>query len=318
MKAYRFDSVEGGLQLQDIVKPSPSAGQVQIKVEVCGLCHSDCHIINGQTTQIQRPLTLGHEAAGVVTELGEGVSNFKIGDRVVIGLGGHPTRPDKVIGLSCDGAYAEYAVSPARMVVPIPGSLSWEQAAVATDSVVTAYHAVVAEGKVNRSMKVAVIGLGGLGSIGLQIAILQGAEVYAFDIDTKKVEMARTSGAKGCFRTLDEAEDVKFDVILDFVGMTVTMAAALNAIVYGGRIVMIGLNEPTVTLSTFGMACNNVEIRAALGGSLKELSVVLDLLDKGKIVATVEEVPFDKLSEGLHRLETGKVVGRLFTRPNRS
>lgn len=313
MKAYRWNGPDSGLLLQDISVPQPSVGEVLIQVETCGLCHSDCHIISGTGGEWiqQRPITLGHEVAGKVVALGEGVSEVHIGDRVAVAL----IAPAGGIGLNYDGGYAEYAVVPVKYLESIPDNVNFEQASVATDAVTTAYHAVVAVGGVSASTTVAIVGLGGLGSVGLRIASLQGAIVYGFDIDSRKFEAATRDGAKVCFSSLEDAEDITFDVVVDFVGITSTMVAALKAVKESGRIVLAGLGDEQLTLPTMAIVHKNVEIRGSLGGTKEELRTVLALISAGKITPDLEEVPFGMVNESLHRLETGQAKGRLFTRP---
>ncbi|RDL33316.1 Uncharacterized protein BP5553_08755 [Venustampulla echinocandica] len=313
MKAYRWNGPDSGLQLQDIAVPQPSTGEVLIQVEACGLCHSDCHIISGPGGAWiqQRPITLGHEVAGKVITLGEDVSEVQIGDRVAVAL----IAPTGGIGLNYDGGYAEYVVAPVKYLESIPENVSFEQAAVATDAITTAYHAVVTEGGVTASTNVAIVGLGGLGSVGLRIAVLQGAMVYGFDIDNRKFDAATRDGAKACFSRLEDAKDIVFDVVVDFVGITSTMAAALKAVKRSGRIVLTGLGGEQLTLPTFDIVYNSVEIRGSLGGTKEELRTVLALISAGKLNPTLEEVPFGKINESLCRLESGQASGRLFSKP---
>jgi propanol-preferring alcohol dehydrogenase len=314
MKAYRLSGSDAQLRLVDVKIPEPSAGEVLIQVEACGLCHSDCHIINGSgAAWVQRPITLGHEVAGKIIGLGQGVSDVQLGDRVAVAL----VSPATAIGLDFDGGYAELATTPASTLVPIPDNVSFGQAAAATDAVLTAYHAVAIEAAVNASTTVAVVGLGGLGSIGLRVAALQGASVYGFDIDERRFEEANKNGAKGCFTSLAMAKDITFDVVVDFVGITETVTAALSAVKRRGRIVLVGLGSKELTLPTFPIVFKQVEIRGSLGGTKDGLATVLELISAGKLDPVLEEIPFEKVNEGLHRLETGQVNARLFTRPSR-
>ncbi|OBT82278.1 hypothetical protein VE02_09084 [Pseudogymnoascus sp. 03VT05] len=256
MKAYRWTGPNSGLHLEDIAVPEPSTAEV----------------------------------AGKVIALGEGVSEVNIGDRVAVAL----TGPAGEIGLNNDGGYAEYAIVPVKYLEPIPDNFSFEQASVATDAVATSYHAVVTTGGVTASTTVAIFGLGGLGSIGLRIASLQGAIVYGFDIDSSKFEAAKRD---------------------DFVGITSTMTAALDAVKPSGRIVLTGLGDEKLALPTFSIVHKSVEIRGSLGGTKEDLRTVLALISEGKITPDLEEIPFSKVNEGLLRLEAGQTKGRLFTRP---
>ena len=314
MKAYLLSGSDTQLRLINVEKPKPSAGEVLIEVQACGICHSDCHIINGSgAAWVQRPRILGHEVAGKVVALGDGAPEDLLGKSVAVAL----VPPATAIGLDFDGGYAEFAAAPVHTLVPLPANVSFEQAAVATDAVLTAYHAVVSEAGIDASTTVAVIGLGGLGSIGLRVAALQGARVFGIDIDKSKFEAALNNGAESCFTNLSMAKDVTFDVIVDFVGVTDTMAAALGVVRPRGRIVLVGLGSKELTIPSFPIVFKQVEIRGSLGGTKDELVTALALISAGKLAPVLEEVPFLSLNESFHRLEEGRVTGRLFTRPNR-
>lgn len=168
MRAFQITDAETGLEAKQVGIPQPGPGQVLIKVEACGLCHSDTHIVQGKgdAYTAKRPITLGHEVAGVITVVGENVQNLKVGDRIAIALTCHPLADidwSMFVGLSYDGGYAEYTIGYARHCVPIPDQVSFAQAAVATDSIATAYHAVMTEAQANSSSTIAIVGLGGLG-----------------------------------------------------------------------------------------------------------------------------------------------------------
>ncbi|KAM5361842.1 hypothetical protein ACJZ2D_012872 [Fusarium nematophilum] len=319
MKAYRWNGPGTGLDLQDAPVPKPSAQEVLIEVQACGLCHSDCHIIDGsQASSVKkRPITLGHEVAGNVVAVGQGVDKAWIGERVAVALGGHPIRTPNTIGLQIDGGYAEFVVSRVQSLVRIPKDVSFEQAAVATDCLTTAYHAVRGAGEVTSGMNVGIIGLGGLGSAGLRIAVLAGANAYGFDIDSRRFDKAVANGAKACFTSVDQAQHIVFDVLVDFVGKSSTMTAALQAIKFRGRIVLVGLAEPSITVPTFAIIWNKVEIRGCLGGSMEDLSNVLELIATKKLEPELKEISFFHVNDGLYSLEAGEVMGRLYTCPRK-
>lgn len=322
MKAYQFEDSKTGLQLRNIPIPTPQPGEVLLQVEAAGLCHTDCHVISGHVDDWirKRPITLGHEVAGIITGLGPGVKDLKIGDRVAVSLPGHSTEePDweNAVGMGFDGGYAEFVTVKTRYVVPIPDSVGFEQAAVAGDSILTAYHAVVYEAEVDASKTVGVIGLGGVGINGVRVAALQGAKVYGFDIDEGKFDEALKQGAKECFTSLEHATHIRFDAILDFAGVGVTTAAAVKAVKAGGRVVLVGMGAPTMELSVLAVVTRRIQLRGSLGASIPEFSEVLDLIAKGDIVPVLEEIPFADVVEGLKRVEKSEAKRRLFTRPNK-
>lgn len=313
MKAYQWDGPNSGLNLRDLPIPEPGPNEVQIQIKACGLCHSDCHILDGTGAQWikKRPVTLGHEISAQITKLGERVTEFYVGQRVGCAL----IAPDTAIGLDFDGGYAEYAVAPAHVIVPLPDELPYEKACIAVDAMASAYHAVVGTGQVTSSMTVAVLGLGGLGSTGLAVACLQGATVYGFDVNEAKFLQALKSGAKACYKSVDETKDVTFDIVFDFVGINATMLAAIHAVKREGVIVLVGMGDSDMKLPSGLIVMKNIEIRGSLGGRKQELPKIFELMAQGKLDPPVEEVPFESLVDSLHRLEQGKANARMFVRP---
>ncbi|QFS90435.1 Alcohol dehydrogenase [Mycobacterium sp. THAF192] len=198
MKAWLFTEVNEPLRLVDLPDPEPGPGQVVIDVKGAGLCHSDVGIIEGPGLPwiAKLPIVLGHEVAGVITAIGEGVAGHVIGDRITIGyLKPPPWGP----GLGRDGGYAEKTVVYADEIIPIPANVSCVQAAVASDSSATAYHAVRGVGEVTGDSVVGIIGLGGLGLAGVRFAALCGAIVYGVDINIEVFETALQLGAAEVF-----------------------------------------------------------------------------------------------------------------------
>lgn len=317
MKAFRF--VAKGAPLVSVELPDPVAGPgwVVVDVEAAGLCHSDLHLIDGTIDLSPRPpFTLGHEVAGVVSALGEGVSGYAVGDRVAVAIVAHPeVQVQYAPGVGVDGGYAERLAAHASTLVPLPDAVSAVQAAVATDSVVTAYHAVRTEGRVGPGEVVAVVGLGGLGLNGVRTAAIAGAEVYGVDANPDTFEAARAAGARDCFTRLSALADLHPHVVVDFAGMGTTTSDAVDVVRRLGRVVVVGLGSQTTTISTGALVGKSVQLRGSYGASKEEYREVLGLIADGRITPAVEEIPFADLNDGLERIRAGKVRGRLVTRP---
>ncbi|KAK5054513.1 hypothetical protein LTR84_001404 [Exophiala bonariae] len=319
MKAFQYDGATIGVK--EIPVPEPAAGQVLIAVEAAGLCHSDCTIVNGKGAWVSKtPITLGHEVAGTIVKISPEITDFDIGDRVAIALVSHPLENanwSTTVGLGYDGGYAEFTLAYREHLVKIPTGVSFAQAAVATDSISTAYHAVVAEARVTSSTVVGIIGLGGLGLNGVTIAALSGAQVYGFDINDKKFPDASKSGAIQCFSRLSDASHIKFDVLIDFAGVGSTTTDAISSVKVGGTVVLVGLGAAEMTVSTHTLVTRGVRLYGSIGASLEELHSVLNLIDTRKITPLLEEIPFSTVREGLERLDRNAAIGRLFTCPRR-
>lgn len=326
MKAFRFLGADEGLAFRELPVPSPGPGQALIQVKAAGLCHSDTHVLHGggAAWMCALPVTLGHEVAGIITALGDGpdpsskTSLLKIGDRVAVACVGHPIKErnfQEALGVGCDGGYADYAVAPLKNLVKLPDSVSFVDAAVATDSIATAYHAVVAEGRVSDSTTVAVIGLGGLGLNGVAIAALRGARVFGVDINTDKFEQARQLGAVDCATSLTHFKDETFDVVLDFAGAQRTVEAAVATVRPGGCVVLVGLAAQKVHITTTALVTQNVSLRGSTSASIQEFREVLDLIASGSLKPYVQEIAFEDIPKGLEMLGRGEVNGRLYTVP---
>ena len=178
MKSWRFTGTNEPLRLEELPEPSAGPGKVVIDVKAAGICHTDVGILTdpGWMTMLgQVPVTLGHEDAGVISAVGDGVTDFKVGDRVAI----CPTTSAGCPGSSFDGGFGPKIVIGTEALVRIPDEVDFVNGAAATDAGMTSYAAVVRRGGVKAGDKVGIIGLGGLGQIGARVAYLLGAEVYA-------------------------------------------------------------------------------------------------------------------------------------------
>ena len=217
MRAERFYADTKTVVLEDVPIPSPGPGEVLVKVAFCGICHSDVSLVNG-TFPAQRPVvTQGHEASGTIAELGEGVTGWSEGDRVVVAAGrpclGCPNcrRGDmanclrmQLMAFAYDGAWAEYTVALAAGLTRVPDNVPLEQAAILADAVSTPFGAVVRTGKVAIGESVGVWGVGGIGTHIVQLARLVGAApIIAVDINPVVRDRALELGADFAFDSTD-------------------------------------------------------------------------------------------------------------------
>ncbi|GAA4535132.1 zinc-binding dehydrogenase [Pseudonocardia xishanensis] len=306
MKAWQFTGVDEPLERVDLPDPSAGEGDLVIDVRAAGLCHSDVGFMDGTITSLlpHLPIVLGHEVAGVVAEVGPGVEGFAVGDRV--GVPAVTYGP----GTAMNGAFAEKVRVPAALVVPIPDAVSFEQAAPATDAGRTAYRAVHTAGKVKPGQAVGIIGFGGLGSLGVQIAIAHGATVYVAEIDEAACAAALEIGASGAAADIRDFEDRDLDVVIDFAGYGTTTAAAIDAVRPNGRVVQIGLAVEMATISAQKMVLKDLTYVGASNGEQHECVGALDLLAAGKIRADVLPISFDEIPASLEKLKRGGVRGR--------
>ncbi|KAK7417658.1 hypothetical protein QQX98_004479 [Neonectria punicea] len=321
MKSFQLNFPDAPFQLQSLPIPEPGQGQALIAVKAAGLCHTDAHYVDGHGIEMlpTLPLTLGHEVAGTVVKLGSEPSPVQVGDRVAVALVAHPVEKATratTIGLGYNGGYSEFALAHYEHLVKIPDGVTFPQAAVATDSISTAYHATVVTGGVTKSTTVAVIGIGGLGLNAVAISVLQGAEVYAIDLNETKYDDAKRLGVVACSSSLGSFPAVVFDVIIDFVGSTSTVSAALSSVKKDGTVVMVGLDGKNLEVSSVMLVTKSVTLKGSFGSAKEELMEVLNLIASGKITPKLTEIPFEDVSKGLEDIRKNKVEGRLFVQPS--
>ncbi|KAJ4313306.1 hypothetical protein N0V84_009483 [Fusarium piperis] len=321
MQAFQYGGPDSPFQIRTVPIPEPKQGQVLISVKAAGLCHTDAHYVDGHGIEMlpSLPVTLGHEVAGTVVKVGSEPSPVQVGDRVVVALVAHPVEQATratTIGLGYDGGYGEYAIAHYEHLVKIPDNVTFPQAAVATDSISSAYHATVVTAGVTKSMTVGIIGIGGLGLNAVAISVLQGAKVYGIDINEAKYDDAKLLGAVACSSSLGSFSGVSFDAVIDFVGITSTISAAISAVKKGGTVVMVGLNGGNLEVSSMLLVTKSIGLKGSFGASKEELMEVLSLIASRKLTPKLAEIPFKDVPKGLEDIKKNKVEGRLFVRPS--
>lgn len=309
MQAWQWTGTGRPLALHDVPVPSPAPDEVLIRVRAAGMCHSDVGELDEPSWAVnisRNPITLGHEIAGDVVRVGAQVTDWHAGDRVgVCPLG------RTVPGYSRDGGYAAYTVAPAADLTRIPDGLSYDLAALGTDAGMTSHHALVSVGGVRSGYRVGIIGLGGLGQIGAQVAVLLGAEVHGADINPHARDLAHGWGLSGVYASAEEMAGLGLDVVVDFAGFGSTTEAALHAIRVGGDVVMVGLGAERTTLTTADVIHQKARIHGSSGGTRQDIEAVYRYLEQGSVTPRVEHLGFGDLPSGIARLRAGQVTGRL-------
>lgn len=342
MKAARIHSYGAPLVLEEVPRPEPGPGQVVIRVAGAGFCHSDLHVIDGEIEVLPRlPATLGHENAGVVAEIGEGVTGVRPGEPVAVYGGWGCGNCDfcvtgreqlcatpRWVGLSDrDGGYAEYLLIPhQRYLVPLR-NLEPRVAAPFTDAALTPYRAVKrAQGFIEPDHPVLVIGAGGLGQFGIKILRhITGAPIVAVDVNEEKLQIAKEYGATFAFDGRDPEVGRKIveagggagvTASFDFVGTTQTLELAFETTRAGGKITQLGLAGGEFLLNLFHTVPFEVTFEGTLWGTIKELREVIALAESGKL--TPIELLFEPLEEintVYESLKAGKIPGRAVITP---
>lgn len=311
MKGWEFTTTNVPLKLVEKSDPVATPGRVVIDVKAAGLCHSDVGALRDESwlNIIEHtPIIMGHEVAGVITEVGEGVTDYKVGDRVgicpVSKVGMGP-------GYGYDGGYSNKVCAPAVDLVPIPDGVSFAQAAAGTDAGMTSYHAVFTRGGAKEGMKVGIIGIGGLGQNGARMAVLKGCEVYAVDTNSDARELALTLGCKAVYENISDLKEVAPDLIVDFAGFGTTTAEAIEAVAPKGTVVIVGMGKLESSINTATMILKEVNLYGSNGGNVDDIAEVYKLYATGELNPLLSEITFDEIPEGLARLERHEVKGRL-------
>jgi propanol-preferring alcohol dehydrogenase len=249
--------------------------------------------------------------AGVVAELGEGVTGFEVGDRVLIS-----GPEDHAPGWTADGGYASHCLVMAQGLVSLPSSVSFVQGATATDAGATSYGAVMVSGELRAGQRVGIVGLGGLGMTGARIAVLNGAQVYGAE---PRHEAWAAAKERGVLEVVDDVQDLaqyNLDLIVDFAGFDTTTAGAVKAVRPGGLVVLVGLGRNETTISTSALTSKAVMLKGHRGGGAGIVAKVVAHMTAGDLTIEATTVGFDDIPDGLERLGRGGVVGRIVATSN--
>jgi alcohol dehydrogenase, propanol-preferring len=333
MKAVRLHQPRGPLQIDEIDPPEPGLGEVLIRTEACGLCHSDLFI--GSLAELPRtPITLGHEAIGTIVRLGPEAHQRTVGDRVAVtflhGACGRcnycrDSRPELCpeqlnTGYHADGAFAEYVVARAAFLARVPAELDAVQAAPLSCAGWTAYHAVNSAGLASGEW-LAIFGIGGLGQLGIQFARLAGFRVAAVDVVPEKLAIAKALGAELAVdatagnpaRALRKATGGAHAAI-SFVASAGAIRGAFNSLRRAGLLVLVGLETESFELPLVDVVLKAIRIQGSFLGKQAELQEVFTLAREGKIRLETEACSLEDLPKMIERMETGQLQGRAVVR----
>lgn len=331
MRAARFDAATRALEVMDVPVPVPAPTEVLVRVEACGICLSDVHLLDGTLPGPLPVVTPGHEAAGVVERVGALVPGWAAGDRVVMAGGRncgtcwqcvHGRFAEcvafQVMGFAFDGAWAQYVVVPYAGLTRVPDGLPLEQAAVLADAVSTPYAALTERAALRPGEAIGLWGIGGLGVHAVQIARMVGAApIVAVDPLASARERALRLGADAALdpTAVDVVEEVRritggrmLDVAVDLVGANAVLAQAAATLGRFGRCVMVGLSLDDVALGPgvfFGFQSQS--LLGHLGYSKRHLDELVSLVALGRldVSGSVSDVlPLEDVGRGVERLRS--------------
>lgn len=307
MKAWQFHGTHKPFERVDIPEPTIEPGKVIIDVKAAGLCHSDVGILEDEKwlENMVVPVVPGHETAGVISEVAEDVTDWKVGDRVAV----WPMA--ELQGYMVNGAWADKSMVSTDALVAIPEGVSFEAAAAATDAGMTSSGAVLGTGEVKAGMKVGIIGFGGLGQIGARLAVLNGAEVYVAEVNEAVWPAAEEAGAVKVAKSIKEFKDDELDVIVDFAGFGTTTAEALETVKFNGRVVQVGMGKLEATIDTYALIMSKAQLHGSMGGTKEDIAEVMKWIASGDITPKLNKIGFEDIADGVDRLKRGEVQGRL-------
>lgn len=317
------------VSVDEVPVPTPGPGEVLVAVDSCGICASDVHVVQGITPHGELPMTLGHEVAGTVAAVGEGVDGWLFGDRVAVAAGipcgaceycrvGRINLCSwlRIPGVNVDGGQAGFVAVDERILVPVPASVPLEQAAILTDAVATSYHALK-RGGVGDDIVCAIFGLGGLGMHAVLLAKLAGATVIGVDVDPVNLERAAAWGADHVVDASDgkpargvrELSEGGVDRSFEFVGAQQAADQAIKSLRRGGRATLVGVSSverlETVPLGLF--VAGELEVVGSFGSTHQDLNELMDLLESGRLDLSrsiTHRWRVNQFDEALHALET--------------
>ena len=302
-----------------------------IDIKYCGICHSDIHQARNQWSEYQEevifPMVPGHEIAGIVTAVGSKVSKYKIGDKAGVGcyVDSCRTCPECNAGMEqyCSvqtvwtyngrdqqgeptyGGYSDRIVADENYVLRMPSNLPLEQCAPLLCAGITLY-SPLRHWKAGPGKKVAIVGLGGLGHMGVKLAHAMGAEVTVLSQSLKKQADGKRLGADHFYATSDPETFTKlaggFDLILNTVSAQIDWSQYLDLLKLDGTMVVVGLPEKDIPLGAFSLTSRRRSIAGSQIGGIREIQEMLDFCSQHKIVCDIEMIPIQKVNEAYERV----------------
>jgi 6-hydroxycyclohex-1-ene-1-carbonyl-CoA dehydrogenase len=331
MKAAVFHGAGVGLKIEEIPRPTVGPDQVLVKVAACGVCHTDLHYLeHGVPTFKKPPIVLGHEASGIVEEVGAEVRTLSKGQRVLIPavltcgkcvycrMGRENICANMtMLGNHIDGAYAEYVAVPAKDLLELPASLPLEEASIIADATSTPYHAVKNRARVQPGDSVVIFGCGGVGINAVQLAAAAGGYVIAVDINDRKLAWASEFGAAktiNASKVERVSKEVKkltgggADIAMEVIGNPKTIEEAFECVRVGGRLCVVGYTHEAVSLVAGKIMFKEIEIVGSLGCRPLDYAPLIRMVEQGKIDIkrqVTHRFPLEQLAKAFDVMKEG-------------
>ncbi len=333
MKAAVVTDFHSPLQIQDLPIPEPGPGEVLVRMETSGLCHTDIHAAHGDwPVKPTPPFIPGHEGIGIVEAVGPGVTTRGVGDRVAIAWLGYACgecryciagwetlcESQQNSGYSVNGTFAEYAVAPANFATPVPKSISSRDAAPLTCAGVTTYKAIKVA-QVAPAQTVAVFGVGGLGHLAVQYARIAGGFTIAVDVEDHKLAMATELGADHVINaaTCDPVEAIRelggADVAVALAASAASFDQAFRSLRRGGRLVCVALpaGDAALNVPIFDTVLGGKSVLGSIVGTRNDLADVFALHAAGRTKVIAVDRKLDEVNESIDAVLSGSIPARV-------
>src|SRR5271166_6616186 len=330
MRAVQVPKAGGDFQIVEREIPKPGEGQVRIKVQACGVCHSDVLTKEGQWPGIQYPRVPGHEVVGIIDQLGAGVSEWKTGQRVGVGWHGGQdnTCPEcrrgdfrncrnlKIAGISYDGGYQQYMVAPIEALVAVPESLNSAEAAPLLCAGITTFNALRHSGGLPADL-VAVQGVGGLGHLGIQFANKFGYKVAAIGRGSENATLAKKLGASVYIdsQLTNAAQELQklggAKVILATAPSSKAMSELIDGLGPNGRLVVIGATFDPIEVTPLQLISGSRAIQGWSSGIPTDSEDTLRFAELTGVRPMIETYPLERAAEAYARMMSGKAEFRV-------
>jgi D-arabinose 1-dehydrogenase-like Zn-dependent alcohol dehydrogenase len=330
MKAAQISKPGGDFELVEREIPKPGAGHVLVKVQACGVCHSDMFTKEGAWPGIQYPRVPGHEVAGVVEELGDRVTGWKKGQRAGVGWhGGHDgtclqcRRGDfgncqnmKIAGISYDGGYQQYMVAPVEALTAMPEGLTDAEAAPLLCAGITTYNALRHSGAMPGDL-VGVLGIGGLGHLGIQFANKFGYKVAAIGRGAENAPLAKKLGASVYIdnKVANPAEELQkmggAQVILATAPSSKAMSEVINGLGPNGKLMVVGATMDPIEVTPVQLITGSRSIQGWASGTPTDAEDTLRFADLTGVRPMIETYPLEKAAEAYARMMSGNAQFRV-------
>jgi len=330
MKVAQISKPGAGFQVVEREIPTPGLGQVRIKVQACGVCHSDVLTVEGAWPGIQYPRVPGHEVAGVIDEVGAGVSVWTKGQRVGVGWHGGQdnTCPEcrrgdfrncrnlKISGISYDGGYQQYMVAPVEALAAMPESLSYEEAAPLLCAGITTFNALRHSGALPADL-VAVQGIGGLGHLGIQFANKFGYKVAAIGRGAENATLAKKLGASVYIdsQATNAAQELQklggAKAILATAPSSKAMSELIDGLGPNGRLIVVGATFDPIEVTPLQLISGSRAIQGWSSGIPTDSEDTLRFAELTGVRPMIETYPLERAAEAYARMMSGKAEFRV-------